>query len=242
MAKRVKAVLKSPRQTWDNWKSICTDSEGEMSDRELLRTIKHINKNSPETLVRQYNTDERFRRRVTKAEKAFNRPTIHQAKKVFKKYFKCRKISWLFLIIVLLFTALGQVKDRVESYLNHDTILQIKEVQKEEIEFPAVTICNFNKIFGKLDPETKEFFNHLEGLARPGYKNHALARNISDMDDAILDHFYNLTLSQYFSNVGWQLDDESLLYCKFHDRQCEAHDFIKVFTEYGSCYCKDFLK
>ena len=44
---------------------------------------------------------------------------------------------------------IDQIGQRVRAFWERDTIVQITDKHKEELAFPAVTFCNFNRVFNR---------------------------------------------------------------------------------------------
>lgn len=112
------------------------------------------------TFKRHYENDD-FRRRhkscsVSKSES--EKTEVEKATNCFR----FKQIVWLTLMAGLIVTAIFFTKDRIESFFRRETIIQIKDEHSNELEFPAVTICNFNRIFKKND--NIELYRHLAEL------------------------------------------------------------------------------
>lgn len=68
---------------------------------------------------------------------------------VMQTCFSCERVLWLVLILGLITMASIQIRQRLKSYLDHDTIVQITDHHETDIDFPAITLCNFNRIYFK---------------------------------------------------------------------------------------------
>ena len=66
---------------------------------------------------------------------------------VMQTCFSCERVLWLVLILGLITMASIQIRQRLKSYLDHDTIVQITDHHEVDIDFPAITLCNFNRIY-----------------------------------------------------------------------------------------------
>ena len=180
----------------------------------------------------------------------FNNKNQNHKRSITEKYtkflpnsnwFRCKQIIWLFLMTGLIVTAVYFTRERIESYFRRDTIIQIKDIHKNELSFPAVTICNFNRIFKR--NKNIELFRHLAELSKPNYTTkHSIYDSLNlkqkKIDSSIRGrgNASRLRLSKYLDKYGWKFTEETLISCKFRNWTCSVEDFTKIYTRMGTCY------
>ncbi|KAI8514318.1 Amiloride-sensitive sodium channel [Branchiostoma belcheri] len=146
------------------------------------------------------------------------------------------KLIWLAVFLACFGVAAWQITETVIRYFQFNTVTNIKLEFEDELIFPAVTICNFNRFEeNRLEADTQAYLSALlYGFELPepvgvyyDPVNDVLVNPVRDNLDPV-----NTTLE-----AGWQLVKNWNFYvCQFKGEDCDVVDFEHVFTTYGNCY------
>ncbi|XP_072039719.1 acid-sensing ion channel 1C-like [Amphiura filiformis] len=153
------------------------------------------------------------------------------------------KSTWLRTAWILAFaTCTGvcgwQIYLRFEAL--HDINTIVSRVYKNELDFPAVTICNFNRYrASQVTEEDLPFIRYAlfaeEDYYGDSYDDHSQFDMSSfDYSEFIQNRTFNYT--EFTKRTGFVLDNNTLLECKWRGRDCIADNFTHVFTSYGNCW------
>ncbi|XP_066286592.1 acid-sensing ion channel 5-like [Branchiostoma lanceolatum] len=168
-----------------------------------------------------------------------NYTTCHGASRIANAKNRPHMALWTLVFLAAFGICTWQVVDRIQNYFAYRTGTEINVQLESELTFPAVTICNFNRIRDSAttqndlaylgaafyipalldDPETLNEF--LQGVDWDGF----------NASTALLEDF-----AGYVRQNGFVLDGDSLAECTWRGRKCYADNFTHVFTEYGNCW------
>ncbi|XP_066267274.1 acid-sensing ion channel 5-like [Branchiostoma lanceolatum] len=173
----------------------------------------------------------------TSPEKDFaDNTTLHGIGKVSGSEKCSLKLLWLAIFLACFGVATWQITETIIRYLQYNTVTNIKLEFENELVFPAVTVCNFNRFEeNRLQADTQAYLSALlYGYYLPPpvgvYYDPVLNELVSVVRDD-LDPV-NTTLE-----AGWQLvKDWNFYVCEFKGEECTVADFEHVFTTYGNCY------
>ncbi|XP_070553747.1 acid-sensing ion channel 5-like [Ptychodera flava] len=171
----------------------------------------------------------------------FTGTTIHGVGRIVERSRLVFKILWFFIVLVAFGFCAWQITDRFVRFFEFNVNTEITLKFESSIEFPAITICNFNRYYSSaITASDQAIVNQL--LYAMDYDYDYSDSEYSSFD---WDNWYsNLSLAADFDyanftrRVGMQLDDTTLLSCEWRGRSssCSARNFTHVFTSYGNCY------
>ncbi|GFN96759.1 acid-sensing ion channel 4-like [Plakobranchus ocellatus] len=137
-----------------------------------------------------------------------------------------RRIVWSLLIIGFVTWAVYNVYLIVSDYNSHPVQTSVSSEYQGKMNFPAVTICNLNRI--RLS-KTSQF---LLGGLQSGVKSGVDAAAINNYIDYFLRQFGR----QQQREMGHQMQD-MLVKCKFGNEVCTSENFTFSYNlQHGSCY------
>ena len=145
-----------------------------------------------------------------------SRTTFHGVHYVFHVGSKLRRTIWLLFLLTSFTYFLFSSWKLYSRYRSYPISTKNKIVYPDEMLFPAITICNFNRFrksqIGLLQQEVKE--KNLSG------------RIVDDRD-----------FSDFFLKFGHKMDEEGMLLdCKWRGKNCSSKDFISTIEHLGLCH------
>ncbi|XP_035668237.1 acid-sensing ion channel 5-like [Branchiostoma floridae] len=144
------------------------------------------------------------------------------------------RLMWTVFFLVAFGYAAYLITQTFISYFNWETITDVKLEFSESLEFPAVTLCNFNKYEKR--SEVSQNFDAIDYLS-PIIGNAFLPSTGGDIPQASTnDSLYSLSLMSITDFAGFRLDADSLMDCTWKGERCYAENFTKVYTTFGNCY------
>ncbi|XP_072040784.1 acid-sensing ion channel 1C-like [Amphiura filiformis] len=138
------------------------------------------------------------------------------------------RIAWILAVATCMGVCIWQICLRFEALYDINTI--VSSVYPNELEFPAVTICNFNRYrTSQIRPEDLPFIR---------YTQFAVENYDLDLESWHDYPDYNTTFNftEFTNRAGFILDDDTLLDCNWRGKECFAENFTHVFTSYGNCW------
>uniref|UniRef100_A0A4W4GZC6 Acid sensing ion channel subunit family member 4 n=1 Tax=Electrophorus electricus TaxID=8005 RepID=A0A4W4GZC6_ELEEL len=137
-----------------------------------------------------------------------------------------KQVLWALALLASLAVFLYQASQSTTLYLEHPHLAALGGESRQELTFPAVTLCNVNRFrFSALTDADIYHLANLTGLppkSRGGHRPGELQYPPPDMLDI-------------FQRTGHQLED-MLKSCNFSGQNCSVQDFSVVYTRYGKCY------
>ena len=160
--------------------------------------------------------------------------TAHGVVYIFIGKSYIRKTFWLLIVLTCASTCLYNIIDRIKFLASGPTTTTIKLTRKQEIDFPAVTICNLNML-------RKDYLESL-GLAEAVFELLFLEAEDDQDQDSCSDWLQrlpsslpNITYQQMF--FAGKQDLESLIAgCQFLGRDCSKEKILPTLTQLGVCY------
>ena len=155
--------------------------------------------------------------------------TLHGIRHVFSSSVIFRRVLWAILFLSGVGYVSFQCTRLVEEYLKYPVNTKISLRRESPIEFPAVTICNFN-IFRKSLVDGSGFDTVAKYAQRDRYPG--LQINESEID---WNQFENLNITSLYSDGGHQMSD-MIKQCSWIGKQCSHRDFTRILTSMGLCH------
>ncbi|XP_071941021.1 acid-sensing ion channel 5-like [Antedon mediterranea] len=142
------------------------------------------------------------------------------------------KVLWLLVFLGGLGVCTWQIVLRIDEYIQFNVNTEIKLSFLSEMDFPAVTICNFNRYRNSyLTEDERKIIEYLWEAEDYDYYSESDLVNYSDIFGS-----EPFNTSEFTRRVGFQLDNETVKSCKWLDQTCSAANFTHIFTSYGNCY------
>nr|XP_039252047.1 acid-sensing ion channel 5-like isoform X1 [Styela clava] len=167
----------------------------------------------------------------------FNRTTCHGLDQVTEAGRPIiGRLIWLLVIIGLFGGMCWQLIISVQEYTLFATDTELHEEFDSYIDFPAVSICNYNRFFNITDRAELAAVDGLIRTASP------LKRLDDDVvwEHAIREYYKDLShvplLSKEVENRGWPLNDKTISKCMFTQKPCSYKDFKTFITPMGRCF------
>uniref|UniRef100_A0A8D2JH96 Acid-sensing ion channel 3 n=1 Tax=Varanus komodoensis TaxID=61221 RepID=A0A8D2JH96_VARKO len=148
-----------------------------------------------------------------------------------------RRVAWAATLLGAAGLFLYQVAERVQYYREYHHVTMLDEQEGRQLLFPAVSLCNFNRIrrsrltrndlhwLGRelLGVEPADHLRYLGALGRP------------EGDDPPFVPSAHFDMREFTERTGHGLED-MLLACRFGTRECGPENFTGIFTRLGKCY------
>ncbi len=167
-----------------------------------------------------------------------NTSSIHGLRYTSPDFNKIRRIAWAFLIFTGLSILIGSTIAVVLEYFQYEVNTIVRMVSEEEVDFPAITICNMNTMrksyFQKRnkDPKYKQFMMLARILAMA---------DLTDLSDNMtFPKFTGKAVRNIYNVFGHTMDDFDnggmLLNCTYRDEKCDRSFFQPVLNQLGQCH------
>eukprot|EP00058_Branchiostoma_floridae_P010490 XP_002595978.1 hypothetical protein BRAFLDRAFT_96751 [Branchiostoma floridae] len=158
--------------------------------------------------------------------------TLHGPAKVVDAPNWVVRILWLLLFLFSLGYATYLIATSIIDFISWGTVTDLKLEFTDQLEFPAVTICNFNKFEKDLlcmDERAVEYLRPLIG-------NDTICEYDNSTSPTPGPTYYPMTLAGITAYTGFQMDQYALKECTWRGERCTWQNFTHVFGEYGNCY------
>ncbi|KAK5971279.1 DEgenerin Linked to Mechanosensation, partial [Trichostrongylus colubriformis] len=163
--------------------------------------------------------------------------TLHGPKRVFYgKRFSC--VFWLTVVSVSFLLLLLQISSLVGMYLKHPIVSQVSFLIKEHgIEFPVVTLCNFNPVKKSYIKEINKTGDFSDDLLE------YLMEFLQDASQKALDAYQathpDFRVRDFFMEAGFACEEQMKL-CAFGGRQFNCCRYTSaILTNMGKCHRLD---
>ena len=156
--------------------------------------------------------------------------SIHGLPNIIKKKNKIIRAWWILLTMTSSILSIYFIRQILIEYYRYNVTTEMRIVDSNEIEFPTITICEFNQLS---TIESYNDFNYLFDIL-----------NHSDSINLILHviHGWKIFSNQPELNVNERKKysksiDKMLRSCYFNNQKCTHHDFKWLFNEnFANCY------
>ena len=164
--------------------------------------------------------------------------TLHGLHYVFEKRPTPQRFIWLLLQSVMLSLFFWQTSALALHYLSYSVTSTIQFVTEKESNFPAVTLCNFNKY--RKSVIQKENFYKVLTAQNPLYEKDRKPINWTEYADV-----NSIDLKEFMHRVGHEmkytntteLGEVGMLYrCEWRGDVCNHTVFEPILTDMGLCY------
>ncbi|XP_064632455.1 acid-sensing ion channel 2-like isoform X3 [Lineus longissimus] len=136
-----------------------------------------------------------------------------------------RRIIWLIFILFMTVLGIYQMGKQVEKLNSRPINSLVKVTFEESIEFPAITVCNFN-IFERKKTDRVNATKYIQNIV---YYKQNVSTKSSGFD------FSNWNWTYQYSIFASRLND-SVLLCDWKQKPCDYDDFEETITDMGWCF------
>ena len=165
----------------------------------------------------------------TKWNKYANNATLHGLSHIVSSRTVLRRVLWC----IFLFTGIGYVSYQwtllVVKYLSYPVNSKVTVEFESVLEFPAITICNFNML--------RQSFVDQENLGNVG--KYVLSNKLPWWEEKTGEidwkRFENVSTSATYSMAGHQIKD-MIMECYWIGEMCSFRNFTPVLTSMGLCH------
>ncbi|XP_015264107.1 PREDICTED: acid-sensing ion channel 3 [Gekko japonicus] len=166
--------------------------------------------------------------------------TLHGVSHVFLPGpFTPRRLAWAGAVLAAVGIFLYQVAERVQYYQEYHHVTMLDEEEGKRLLFPAITLCNYNRIRrSRLTRNDLHWLGpEMLGVAPPDFPDYLRALGWPETDASPPGFFPTRTFSMldFVQRTGHTLED-MLLDCRFRTRECGPENFTAIFTRLGKCY------
>ncbi|GFO11073.1 acid sensing ion channel 1 [Plakobranchus ocellatus] len=186
-----------------------------------------VNSNCTTKAIRAKTTTRRIHRTAKDVIHEFIHSTsMHGVQHVMGRRPVWRRMVWSVLVIGFVAWAAHNVYQIVSDYNSHPVHTSVSSEYQSKMNFPAVTICNLNRI--KLTKASLFLVKFLQQFVKLG------------IDGAAINFFMDLYLRSFSTQeqqeMGHQMQD-MLLECKFGNEYCTSGNFTFLYNlQHGNCY------
>ncbi|GIY16700.1 acid-sensing ion channel 1 [Caerostris darwini] len=168
----------------------------------------------------------------------------------------CSKITWISILTCALIGCCYQIYGFTDQYFKYPVIVDLLIEQPETITFPAVTVCNLNRMKSEYEPCLYKFDALEKCHSLPGppgsvrgslslserqsirtCKTHFRGKQHKDTDSYVefLDKYFALDQDKHY-RFGHKVD-ELVMNCSFNGKSCNSTFFWRSWNfRYGNCY------
>ena len=154
--------------------------------------------------------------------------TLHGLQYVFTSQTLVRRILWALFLVAAIVWFSFQSSKLLRKYFSHPVSSKVSQVYEGSPDFPAVSICNFNR-FKKSIIMAKGYNQTLSQFEREvsGLNTENFTADFSKYPD------FNLT--EFYLSAGHQIND-TLQTCVWSGTFCDYRNFTPVLTSMGLCH------
>ncbi|XP_071798509.1 acid-sensing ion channel 1-like isoform X2 [Asterias amurensis] len=143
------------------------------------------------------------------------------------------KLVWVSIMLTCLCVCVYQVHDRFSFYLEYTANTAISVEYARDLDFPAVTICNFNRY--RQSQVTAEEYKYLKFILTTTAAFNLDLSTEQTVDKPNENDSRKFNFTEFTLRAGF-LIGPALLECKWRGKPCYAENFTHVFTPFGSCW------
>ena len=154
--------------------------------------------------------------------------TLHGLNNVFTSRTLLRRILWALILVSAMAWFSFQSSMLLKKYFSYPVTTKVSQEYEDTPEFPAVTICNFNRF--KRSVVMAKGYDEL--LSQFEKKSFGLRAENETID---LSKYNDFNFTEFNFIAGHQIN-ETLLSCVWSGRMCDYRNFTPVLTDMGLCY------
>ncbi|XP_038057118.1 acid-sensing ion channel 1B-like [Patiria miniata] len=168
--------------------------------------------------------------------------SLHGIARVFHASKLLVKTVWIIIMLTCLCVCVWQISDRFYMFLQYKANTEISVEYTRNMDFPAVTICNFNRYRqSALTESDKTFLPYIIWANDYDYDSFGDSQAGMDYWDVTSEDGVNGTSFNYTDftlRAGFLMDDVTLRQCEWRrkTKSCSPANFSHVFTSFGNCW------
>ncbi|XP_072014236.1 acid-sensing ion channel 1A-like [Amphiura filiformis] len=148
-----------------------------------------------------------------------------------------RRLIWLLVVLLALSGLMYQIVRSTEKFMRRPTSTKLTYEEKDELDFPAITICNMN-MFSQTS--LRAAYGGLYELQNVGFDEIKLlfpfAGLVDHSDTPLPDQFPGGSSLFEFVKENAHTKEETIKACQFNGEDCTSSNFTTTVTNYGVCY------
>lgn len=166
---------------------------------------------------------------ITKTWRVFvGSSTLHGLQYVFTSRTLVRRILWALFLVAAIVWFSFQSSKLLKKYFSYPATTKVSLVYEGSPEFPAVSICNFNR-FKKSVIMEKGYDQPLSQFDRKVFGLN------TDNFTTDFSKYRDLNLTEFYLSAGHQIND-TLQACVWSGTFCDYRNFTPVLTSMGLCH------
>ena len=196
-----------------------------------------------ESGITEFSMDKGF---IYEMKKASKYTTLHGFPRIVAAENIYARLMWIIFTLLAIGFCGFMVYHTLNDYLDFDTQSKVTEVYQQELQFPAVSICNVNPLITPLASQyIKESYEEIHNVTLKDYAEllrlEEYGKNFSDLSDWFLYRTYLPDFAKKYpkyanTNAFGYLASEMILNCKFANSECGPEDFESFrHPIYGNC-------
>ena len=154
--------------------------------------------------------------------------TLHGLQYVFTSQTLVRRILWALFLVAAIVWFSFQSSKLLRKYFSHPVSTKVSQVYEGSPNFPAVSICNFNR-FKKSVIMAKGYDQLLSQFERRVFGLNA--ENFT----ADFSKYPDFNFTEFYLSAGHQIND-TLQTCVWSGTFCDYRNFTPVLTSMGLCH------
>ncbi|XP_022086791.1 acid-sensing ion channel 1C-like [Acanthaster planci] len=169
--------------------------------------------------------------------------SLHGIAKVFHASRLLIRFVWVAIMLTCLCVCVWQISDRFHRFLQYKANTEISVEYTRDLDFPAVTICNFNRYRSSaLTESDKTYLPYIIWANDYDYDSFGDSQGGVEYWDVVADdgrdndtHF---NYTDFTLRAGFLMDDITLRQCEWRrkTKSCSPANFSHVFTSFGNCW------
>ena len=166
---------------------------------------------------------------ITKTWRVFvGSSTLHGLQYVFTSRTVVRRILWALFLVAAIVWFSFQSSKLLKKYFSYPATTKASLVYEGSPEFPAVSICNFNRF--KKSVIMAKGYDQLLGQ----YERKVFGLNAENFTTDF-SKYRDLNFTEFYLSAGHQIN-ETLQGCVWSGMLCDYRNFTPVLTSMGLCY------
>lgn len=149
------------------------------------------------------------------------------------------KAIWILLVLGMTGMLAYQVSLRFLAYRAFDTSTDISEDFVSYLDFPAVTICAFNRYFFQGTNEQLAAvyaLNRLTTSSKFAYDTKNSGKPQSSTIGGLVANYTDFNITEFSHQYGYSIGRDNLIECKFKTSPCNSSHFKTITTSLGQCH------
>ena len=150
------------------------------------------------------------------------------------------KIIWSLAFLTSLVYSVISIVNTINDFLNYDVVVNMELVQDFDLEFPAVTVCNYNPFDFSNDQAVRTIESYLNNITN-AKENYFSFKNETITNSSCSENLRQI-LIRSFVKFSFPLE-KMLISCFYDQKNCSKDDFYPIRSSvFGMCYSFNYGK